>query len=178
MPVGADRCRHVVVVEFADAADEVARPAECLRQAHMLRNRLPEDLRVGEDPGRVRIEPGQERVAARATERKCAVRPLEPHTPPRQPVDIRRLGQRIAVAAQECVEVVGDDEEHVGPISGRGRQADVGNRRTVNRTQHDSQRMQRHQMSPVKDQTGSVAAYGTVCEPTPGSPERQRRGWL
>jgi hypothetical protein len=108
--VGADRIGDAVVVQLADASGKVTSKAKRLRQALLRRNRLAEDLTVVQDAGAVRIEAGQHRVAARPAQRKRAVRMLEANAAPRELVDIRRPGQRIAITAREIVEVVRDYE--------------------------------------------------------------------
>lgn len=82
----------------------------------MLRNRLPEDLLVGEDPRAVGIQTGQQRIATGTTQRERTVGAIEPHAPRRQSVDVRRLRQRIAITAQHVVEVIRNDEQHVRPL--------------------------------------------------------------
>ena len=121
MAVGADRVGHVVVIELADPADEVAGLAKRLRHADLRGNRLPEDLPVGQDARAVGIESGEHRIAARPAQRERAVRAIEAHAAGRQLVDVRRLGQRVAVAAEQVVEIVGDQEQHVraAGVSGR-----------------------------------------------------------
>ena len=79
----------------------------------MLGDRLPENLGVGQDAGGVGMQSGEKRVAARAAERKRAVRAVKPHAAGCKPVEVRRLGERIAVAAEHRVEIVGHDQEHV-----------------------------------------------------------------
>ena len=109
------------MVELADAGGKVAFEAEGLWHAHLRRDCLAEDLPVGEDAGRIGVEAGEKRTAAGATEGKPAVGPIKPHAAGREPVDVGRLCAGVAVAAEEAVEVIRDDEEHVWPAVGRGR---------------------------------------------------------
>ena len=115
---------HVVVVELADARGEIAAEPERLRQADVLRDGLPEDLRIGEDAGAVRIQPGEHGIAARPAERECAIGALEPHAARGKLVDVRRLRARVTVAAEPVVQIVGDEEQNIPPGHGVGGQDD------------------------------------------------------
>ena len=121
MAVGANTPGHVVVIELANAGRKIASLPEGLRQANPIGNCLPKDLPVLKDSRRVGIEPRQKGVSARPTEGKAAVGPLKTDTPRRQPIEVRRAGKPIAVAAEHIVEVIRNDEEHVGPLGRGGR---------------------------------------------------------
>ncbi len=121
---GADRVRHVVVVGLADPGREPALEAEGLRQAVLRGDGLPENLRVLVDAGAVGIEACQHRVTARSAEREGTVGAVEAHAARGEPVEVRGTGDRVAVAAEKVVQVVGDQEEDVLPF---GSGAEGGN---------------------------------------------------
>ena len=125
VPVGADRFGHVVVVQLADPRGEVALLSKRLRQTDVRGDCLAEDLGVAQNAAAVRIQPREHRIAARSAQRKLAVSPLEGHAASRQPVDVRRPGQRIAVAAEHVVQVVRNQKQHVrsAGVSGPSRSA-------------------------------------------------------
>src|SRR5262249_35966496 len=98
--VGADGPRHVVVEELADPRGEVAGVVQYLRHTALERDRLPEDLPVGLDAGAGRIQPGKQRIPARTAEGVRTIRTLKPHAAGHELVDIRRLGERVAVTSE------------------------------------------------------------------------------
>ena len=120
VPGGTDARRDVVVVELADAGGEAAIPPEEFRQTRVPGDRLPEDLAVGEDAGGVGMKPGEHRVAAWAAEWKRTVGPVKPHAAGGEAVEVGRLGERVAIAAEHRVEVIGHDEQHVPRLGGLG----------------------------------------------------------
>ena len=108
--------RHVAadVKHLADARGEVALLPEVLRQEHrVLQRRRARRAFVAEHPRLLRPPPAQERHARRAAHRILAVGAVESHRPRRQPIHVRRFHDRVAVARQAAVQVVGDDEQHV-----------------------------------------------------------------
>ena len=111
--VGPDGAWDVVVIHFADATGEVIGAAKCVWQASLSGNGLPEDLAVVVDAGAVGIEAGEDRIAAGAAQRKRAIGSIESRAAGGEPVDVGGYRQRIPVAAETIVQVVGDDEEHI-----------------------------------------------------------------
>jgi hypothetical protein len=75
---------------------------------------LAENLRIGEDAGAVRVETGEHGVAAGAAEGEGAVGALKLHSPRGEFVDVRGFGAGVTVASKVVVQVIGDDEQHVG----------------------------------------------------------------
>src|SRR5256885_2246608 len=64
-------------------------------------------------PSAASTQTGEEARPARVTERELAIGPVEADALGREPVDVRRLGRGVAVAAELVVEIVGDDEQDV-----------------------------------------------------------------
>jgi len=109
--------RHVAadVQDLADAGREVTLLAEILRQEHgVLQRRRARRAFVAEHPRLLRPPPAQERDPRGTAHRVLAVRPVKPHRPHRQPVHIWSLHDRVAVTGQTAVQVVRNDEQHVG----------------------------------------------------------------
>jgi hypothetical protein len=151
---GADGVRHAVVVELPDPDGPSTGTAEGLGEADLLGHRLAEDFRVGEDAGAVRIEPGEHRVPARATQGEGAVGPLEAYAPGREAINVRRPCLWIAVAAEHRVQVIRDEEQHV---AGAGvRRADGGN---------GGRQAENAERQPAPNRTGVGVHHGSEPEP-------------
>ena len=119
MPVSSYGFGYVVVIQFADPSREVTGTAKRMWQAELLGNRLPENLAVLQDARAVRIKSRQHRVATRPAQWELAVAPLEPHTAIRQAVDVWRFDLRMPIAAKRVIQIVRNDEQHVGTRFGR-----------------------------------------------------------
>ena len=111
--VGTDGFWDVVVEEFADAHGEVSVLSKNLRERGLFGDGLTEDEGVREDAGAIGVEAGEERVPAGAAEREGAIGAIEPHAALCKFVDVGCFGLGIAVAAEEVVQVVADDEKDV-----------------------------------------------------------------
>ena len=129
-PRRPDVARHPVVEHLPDARDVVIVLPKELRQRHHIRQRLFAEVGLEIENARlVRPQTREQRDAARRAERELRVGPLEAHTARRQPVDVRRLDERVAVASEVRVAVVSGDEEHIRLLCGggkRGREKDDG----------------------------------------------------
>ena len=124
--------RVAVVVDLADARDGVAAPLEHLRQRHDIGNDIAEIGHEVFDTRRIRAQPGQQRHAARAAQWKLRVGPIEPHAPPRQAIEVRRLDETMTVDGHVVVQVVRHDQEDVRLAAGllrRGRRHRSGQNR-------------------------------------------------
>ena len=91
---------------------------EVLRQRDHLRHVQAEPASVAGNAGVRGASAGEQRRARRVAQRVLAIGAVESHAAARQRVDVRRL-HRKAVAAQPHVEIVGGDEQHVGPCRRR-----------------------------------------------------------
>lgn len=123
----AEILRHAVVVQFADARSEPAVAAKELGKRDGVRELFPEvgrdrgtHIRIGVDSGDVRPAAGQEGGAARRAEWKLAIGALEQDSAGGETVDVRCLQTSRAIAGEVAVEIVGDEEEHIGLRGGRG----------------------------------------------------------
>ena len=102
----------VLVVAVADVKDlaqrlgAVAVLLEVLRQRHRVRRGLAEVRAEIVDAERVRPQAGEQRVARRRADRLVAVGAFEQHAARREPVDVRRLRQLVAVAAERRLQIV------------------------------------------------------------------------
>src|SRR5262245_6884472 len=65
------------------------------------------------DARRIGAFAAKERRARSVADWIIAKRAVESHTARCQPVDIRRLDDRMTVAAEAIVEIVGDDQQHI-----------------------------------------------------------------
>ncbi len=117
--VGADVPRIAVVVHLSDAGHVVTVAQEHLRQRQQIRPVLAEVILQVEHPRAVRPQTRQQRRAARTAQRKLAIGPVEPHAAGREPVDARRLDQRVTEAPEVIVHVIHGDEQDIE--LGRGR---------------------------------------------------------
>ena len=54
---------------------------------------------------------------------KLAIGAVEPHAARRQPVDVRRLSQRMPVAAERVVQIVGNEKQDIGAAGATNRLA-------------------------------------------------------
>ena len=79
-------------------------------------NRIPAISRgIGREPQLMRISPRNHRSPARHTNRTLRPRPLKTHTPIRQPIQIRRLNQRMPGTAEHIVAVlIAKNEQNIG----------------------------------------------------------------
>lgn len=113
MTVGADGFWDVVVEEFSDANGEISVLSKHLWERGLIGDGLAEDEGVCKDAGAVGVESGQEGVSAGAAEGEGAIGAIKSDATLCEFVDVGGLCLRIAVAAEEVVEVVGYDEEDV-----------------------------------------------------------------
>ncbi len=116
---GADRQRHAVVIQLADACGEPPVRLEKLRERDGLRQLLAEMRRHRISRRRVRQHAGgigspsrQKRRPARAAQRVLRVDAVELHPARGELVDVRRPHRR-AVDAEIVVQIVGDQEQDV-----------------------------------------------------------------
>ena len=90
-------------------------------QQQAVRERRRQLGEIIHNPVLMRIQPREQRRAARRAERRGAKRIRKPHAFLREPVDVRRLHMRRAVAPERLrTEIVAEDEEDVGLV-GRAR---------------------------------------------------------
>ncbi len=115
---------RVLVVAVADVQDlahrlgAVAVLLEVLGHGDRVGHGLAEVGGQVVDADGLRAQAGHQRVARRRADGLVAERPLEQHAARGQPVDVRRLDDRRAVAAQQRLEVVHADQQDVGPGGG------------------------------------------------------------
>jgi hypothetical protein len=69
---------------------------------------------------RARVQPGDQRGPGGGTDRRIGERAAVPHTFRRQPVEMRRVGERITVTTEIRAVVFAGDPEHVRPSGFRG----------------------------------------------------------
>jgi len=105
------------VKDLVQRMRDVAVVLEVLRQRHHIRQAGTEQIlwliRIEIHASTVRSQAGEQAEASRRTERHLAIVCHEDCPLRRQPVDVRRLNPRLAVTAEQRLEVVGDDEEDV-----------------------------------------------------------------
>ena len=108
----------LVVKEFAETNANVAGLLKGLRQSHDARQRFTK-MRL-EIPNAQRIGPaaGEDGSARGIADRLLAIGALEDDATPREGIEVRRLHLGMAVAAEVGPEIVGGDQEHVGPRGG------------------------------------------------------------
>ena len=87
--------------------------AEVLRQEDRLGQLRARRRDVVDHACAVRIAAAQERSPRRVADRVLAIRAIESYAPRGEAIDIRRLNQFVAVAAEVVVQVVGHDEHDV-----------------------------------------------------------------
>ena len=75
--------------------------------------RFAEVTGVGEHAGLLRVQSGHERGTAWVANGVLAVGAVETHAAPGQAVDVRRLDERVAVAAKVVVKVVHGDKKDI-----------------------------------------------------------------
>ena len=110
--------RNPVVVDLRDAGSDVPVVPEHLRQRHDVGFVLAELGDELVDANRVWTEACQQRRPAWVAERELGVGAVEAHSALRQPIDVRRLHDRMAVGTQIVVEIVRHDQQHVGATGG------------------------------------------------------------
>lgn len=99
-------------VMLVDRGRGVPSTLEEFDQGHLV---LVKPVTVSADAVMARIPPGHQRRARRLAHRVLDIVPLKADALPRQPVDGRRVDQRIAGVAERVVaQVVGGDEKDVG----------------------------------------------------------------
>src|SRR5262249_38739097 len=86
-----------IVEDLAVPAGEVAVLAEHLRQKHDVRHLVAKQRLELPDAGRFRAEPAQERLTARSADGVLAEGAREAHPAGREPVDVRRQHDPVAV---------------------------------------------------------------------------------
>ena len=113
------------MINFPDARGEVAVVDEVLRERSDVRLLVAEMPGIGEHARLLRIQPRHERRPARVANRILTVRLIKPQPALGQPVDIRRVDQRMPIAAEIGIEVIHGNEQDVrrgGVNSGRGQE--------------------------------------------------------
>ena len=123
-----DRILAVAVADVKDLAQAVAGVAVLLEPLRQCLHSWCAEAEVGTevvDAKRLRSQAGEHCVAGGRADGLHAVGPLEHGAPGCQPIDGRRFGMRVAVAAKRGLEVIDRDKEHVllGGAGGR-QQAD------------------------------------------------------
>ena len=106
MSVGTDGFGDVVVEEFSDANGEVSVLSKHLWERGLIGDGLAEDEGVCKDAGAVGVESSEEGVSAGAAEGEGAIGAIKSDAAFGEFVDVGGLCLRIAVAAEEVVEVV------------------------------------------------------------------------
>ncbi len=125
LPVRDAPGRGVFVVPVADVQDFAHRLGpvpvrlELLGDGDRVGRGLPEVRAEIVDPEGRRTQAGHQRVARRRTDGLVAECALEEHAVRGEPVDARRLCARVAVAAEERLEIVDADQQHIRPLCGR-----------------------------------------------------------
>ena len=109
------------MIKLPDSCRKVALLAKRLRHTQLFGNGLPEDLTICVNAGAVGIQAREQRISAGSTQRKRAIRFVEQHAARCQTIDIRRLHLRVTVTAEQVVEVIRDDEQHIPPSVLRNR---------------------------------------------------------
>ena len=119
--------RRVFAVAVADVKNlsqrlgAVAVLLEILRQRHRVRRGLAEVRPEIVNAQRGRPHAGEQRIARRRAHGLIAIRALEHHAASREPVDIRRLHNLVAVAAEHGLQIIDRYEKDVGLLGGVGR---------------------------------------------------------
>jgi len=138
------------VVDLADLHGAISVAAKELGKKNVLRAQMRAGRRGQiDDPRRFGPQAAQERNSRRIADRVLAVGAVEPHALLRQAVDRRRLDDRMAVAAEVVVEIIGDDEENVGAawrFGGSGLRQN-NQRQQRQRDSHEKNRPARHRLS-------------------------------
>ncbi len=111
--------RNPVVVNLRDACSDVSVVPEHLWQRDdggFVLAELGDEL---VDANRVWTEACQQRRPAWVAERELGVGAVEADSALRQPIDVRRLHDRMTVGTEIVVEIVRHDQQHVGAARGR-----------------------------------------------------------
>ena len=104
--------------DLADAGAVIAIVLEHLRQRHHVRHAGAEVIGEVVDARGTGPQPGEQGRTAGAAQGELAVSAIELHAHFRQPIDVRRLDERMAIAAEVIVHVVDRDEQHVELTAG------------------------------------------------------------
>ena len=109
------------MINLPDPPGPPAVAHKCLRERHRLGHLVAEmPVEIVHLDG-VRPQPGHHAGARGIAERQLIVRAIKPHAARRQPVNVRRLGDEIAITPQRRCEVIDGDKQHIG----LGRQSQV-----------------------------------------------------
>ena len=108
-----------IMENLPDARCEVTVLHEHLRHRDDFGNHRAEVLLQVIHLRRVRTQAGHHRGATGRAERELAIRAVEAHATLRESVNVRRLHERVAVAAEAIAHIVHRDEEDVGLGGGR-----------------------------------------------------------
>ncbi len=96
--------------DLADADRTITAGAKQLRKRHDVAEAIPKVNLVREYLRGFRTQAGEERRAAGIADRVLTIGPLESQAACRQPIDVRRVDMRAAVAAEFRPQVVSDDD--------------------------------------------------------------------
>ena len=112
--IGTDAGRDVVMIDLSHTPGPPAVAHKRLRERHRLGHFVAEmPVEIVHLDG-VRPQPGHHAGARGIAERQLIVRAVKPHAGRRQPINVRRLGNEIAIATQRGCEVIDGDKQHIG----------------------------------------------------------------
>jgi hypothetical protein len=111
--VPGDSVLEQAVRDLAHTRREIALRLEVLGQEYNIAQELARPRAVVVDARGLRAPAAQQRRARRIAQRIIAVRMIEAHAAPGEPVDVRRLHDGIAVAADTVIEVVDGDQQYI-----------------------------------------------------------------
>ena len=109
------RVVDAAVKDLAGAGGDVAVGLEMLRHADEAGIGVAEIGAIVEDAGRIGVLAGQQAGARRVAERELAIGPLEADAAFGEGVEIRRVDDLVAVAAELGPQIVEGDQEDVEP---------------------------------------------------------------
>src|SRR5690242_14909069 len=101
------------MVKLANTRGEIAVVFEHLRQGDDVREDFADGCAIIVNARRVRSEPAQKRRPARVAKWILAIGVIKANAARGQAINIRRLDQRMIVAAERNVEIVNRDEKNV-----------------------------------------------------------------
>ena len=106
-----------------DFTERMGRPSALpkeLREGHDLRQHVAEKRRVARDARLLAAQPGEQRTAARIAHGVLRIGAVEANAAGGEPVQVRRLRERMSVATDGVTQIVGHDEQDIR-LAGRDR---------------------------------------------------------
>jgi hypothetical protein len=109
-----------LVVDFSQSLGAVAVRLEVLRQSDRIGRGIAKVGAQVVDAERLRPQACEQCISRRRADRLIAVGPIEPHAACGQLINVRSVGEFIAIASQQRLQVVDANKQHVGPLSCTG----------------------------------------------------------